>query len=440
MLAEGTGGFPILNTNDLLGGLQKIASEQDEYYLLGYVPSDSPEGSCHTLKVKVERSGMNVRARSGYCNVKSNDLLAGKPIEDELEAHSTSGTPAANTAAVAAGASGEAAVANGSFEVPYFYTAANEARVDVAAQLPASDIVFNKVKGKYHADVNILGVAKMPDGTVAAHFSDEVTMDLEKDDYEAFQKKPMQYENQFLVAPGKYNFTLVVGGGPDKFAKLESPLNVDAFDGKKIALSSPVLSNQMAKITDDNDTLDSQLLADKVPLIVKGMQLMPSSTNHFKKTDPVGLYAQVYVPQLGSSEVAPSLTGAKPSDAAASPAASGSTPSAAPAPGAAPSNAGASAPAAAAEPAVTATTATATQAKALVKLKYVIQDVKTKKVVYSTAPIDVTSFVQAGNPVVSIALKVPVDTLVPGDYALLMQAGDNAGAVTAVRGATFSVE
>jgi hypothetical protein len=73
-------------------------------------------------------------------------------------------------------------------------------------------------------------------------------------------------------------------------------------------------------------------------------------------------------------------------------------------------------------------------------LKYVIQDVKTKKVVYSTTPIDVTSFVQAGNPVVSIALKVPVDTLVPGDYALLMQAGDNAGAVTAVRGATFSVE
>ena len=84
----------------------------------------------------------------------------------------------------------------------YFYTAANEARVDVSAQLPPSDIVFTKDKGKYHADVNILGVAKLPDGTVAAHFSDEVTMDLEKSDYEEFQKKPMQYENQFLIAPG----------------------------------------------------------------------------------------------------------------------------------------------------------------------------------------------------------------------------------------------
>jgi len=51
-LAEGTGGFTIFNTNDLLGGLQRIASEQNEFYLLGYVPADSPEGSCHTLKVK----------------------------------------------------------------------------------------------------------------------------------------------------------------------------------------------------------------------------------------------------------------------------------------------------------------------------------------------------------------------------------------------------
>ena len=37
-LAEGTGGFTIFNTNDLFGGLQRIANEQNEFYLLGYVP------------------------------------------------------------------------------------------------------------------------------------------------------------------------------------------------------------------------------------------------------------------------------------------------------------------------------------------------------------------------------------------------------------------
>jgi len=75
-LAEGTGGFTIFNTNDLLGGLQRIASEQNEFYLLGYVPPETAEGSCHTLKVKLNHGGgMNVRARTGYCNSRSANVL-----------------------------------------------------------------------------------------------------------------------------------------------------------------------------------------------------------------------------------------------------------------------------------------------------------------------------------------------------------------------------
>jgi VWFA-related protein len=38
MLAGGTGGFTIFNTNDLLGGLEKIARERNEFYILGYAP------------------------------------------------------------------------------------------------------------------------------------------------------------------------------------------------------------------------------------------------------------------------------------------------------------------------------------------------------------------------------------------------------------------
>src|SRR5271154_2491367 len=98
-LATGTGGFPILNTNDLMAGLEKIAREQSEYYLLGYAPADSPAGSCHTLKVRVERSGTNVRARSGFCNIVSTDLLAGKPIEKEMESRASAPATTAGTAA-----------------------------------------------------------------------------------------------------------------------------------------------------------------------------------------------------------------------------------------------------------------------------------------------------------------------------------------------------
>ena len=86
-LAAGTGGFPIFNSNDFLAGLDKIAKELDEYYVLGYVPPPkSGEGACHTIKVRMERSGVNVRARSGYCDARSSDFLAGKAEGKTLEA------------------------------------------------------------------------------------------------------------------------------------------------------------------------------------------------------------------------------------------------------------------------------------------------------------------------------------------------------------------
>src|SRR5207248_11369941 len=119
-LAEGTGGFVIVNSNDLLGGLEKIAKEQNEYYILGYTPTDSPEGTCHTLRVKVDRGGTNVRARSGYCNVKPVDLLAGNPIEKNLE-NRAAGSQAGNVAA--------------SMQAPFFDTGPNTARVNVAREI-----------------------------------------------------------------------------------------------------------------------------------------------------------------------------------------------------------------------------------------------------------------------------------------------------------------
>jgi VWFA-related protein len=66
MVAEATGGTSVRNTNDLLGGLERVANESSTYYLLGYQPEKSPDGKWHKLEVKVSRPGLKVRARRGY--------------------------------------------------------------------------------------------------------------------------------------------------------------------------------------------------------------------------------------------------------------------------------------------------------------------------------------------------------------------------------------
>ena len=45
-LASHTGGFPIVDVNDLIGGMQKVAEEMHESYILGYIPPN-PEHDGH---------------------------------------------------------------------------------------------------------------------------------------------------------------------------------------------------------------------------------------------------------------------------------------------------------------------------------------------------------------------------------------------------------
>ncbi len=132
-LANGTGGLVVRNTTDLLGGLQNIAQEQDQYYALTYVAPESKEGTCHALRVKVDRKGTTVRSRTSYCTEKPLDLLAGTSAGKELE-NRASGAQAGDIAA--------------SIQLPYFYLSPNVARVNLAMEIAADALKFENAKGQ----------------------------------------------------------------------------------------------------------------------------------------------------------------------------------------------------------------------------------------------------------------------------------------------------
>jgi VWFA-related protein len=65
-LAEATDGLAIVDSNDLAGGLRRVVDDLSSYYLLGYYSSGKLDGRFHTIKVRVKRPGVQVRARRGY--------------------------------------------------------------------------------------------------------------------------------------------------------------------------------------------------------------------------------------------------------------------------------------------------------------------------------------------------------------------------------------
>src|SRR5262249_23728221 len=135
-------------------------------------------------------------------------------------------------------------------QAPYFYTEPNVARVNLAMEIPSNSVQFNKEKGKYHASLNVLGIAYKPDGSIGAKFSDTVNLDLEKDEMKEFTKQPYEYQNQFDAASGDYKLTVVVSSGGDAFGKFEKDLKVDPYDGKQFSLGGVVLTNSMQKVSD----------------------------------------------------------------------------------------------------------------------------------------------------------------------------------------------
>ena len=284
-LAAGTGGFVIANTNDLLAGLEKIGHEQNEYYLLGYTPPEAAEGTCHTIQVKiVDRGGTNVRSRTGYCNAKPQDLLAGSSVEKGLEA-------------IAVGTA--EGTLHASMLAPYFYTSSNVARVNVAMEIPTEKLKFEKEKGKFNATVHVLGLIRKPDGAVAARFSDALKLHLEnKKEVEAFKENPLHYESQFDVASGQYTLKVAFSSSGENFGKVETPLLIDPYDGKQFSISGVALSRSFVKLDEVDAGMEAAMIEDRKVLVSRGIQIIPSGSNQIKKTDKPLLYLEVYAPAL----------------------------------------------------------------------------------------------------------------------------------------------
>jgi VWFA-related protein len=83
-LAEQTGGFAVMNTNDLSRGLRRITDDVRDYYVIGYTPEDGTfalsgrKPRDHKVSISVRRAGLRVKTRKGFLGV-SDPHEAGGP-------------------------------------------------------------------------------------------------------------------------------------------------------------------------------------------------------------------------------------------------------------------------------------------------------------------------------------------------------------------------
>ena len=84
-LAEQTGGFAVVNTNDLARGLSRIGGDVRDYYVIGYEPDHdtfAPKGKpprLHKIAVNVRRAGVRVKTRREFIGVSDPERPSGPP-------------------------------------------------------------------------------------------------------------------------------------------------------------------------------------------------------------------------------------------------------------------------------------------------------------------------------------------------------------------------
>ncbi len=195
-LADRTGGRAYYNTNDLKNAVRQAIGDSEVTYTLGYHPVNGDmDGKFRDIKVKVDRSGLNVRYRKGY--------FAMKP---------TSETPQARAAeiqsAVWSPLDATALPLNARVD---FVNTPQPNTVHVFVQADARNLSFEQKDDRHVGDIDIFIVQKDDRGNVVGDSTHEtLDMHLKEETYQKIVKQGLIYERAFPRKPGATKLRVVV--------------------------------------------------------------------------------------------------------------------------------------------------------------------------------------------------------------------------------------
>jgi VWFA-related protein len=225
-IADATGGFATTNTNDLGGGVGRMLSDLDHYYMLGFYPSDRNGKGYRGVQLEVDRPGVTLRYRRGY---QAEGAPAASPANrDAVAALAAGALPSADlplrlfaAAAPAVSATAQVSVALEADEPPGSTPPGAAARDEVTYEVMAVDEAAAKIvaRTKHTVTVPLAGRAS---GAVASF--------------------PVRVDDVLNLAPGHYQLRAAFSSGRlhaggSVYLSLEVP---DVRAGR-LALGDPVL-------------------------------------------------------------------------------------------------------------------------------------------------------------------------------------------------------
>ena len=155
-MAENTGGVAVVNTNDLVAGVRRIADETAAFYLLGYYSTNQKlDGKFRRIEVKVTQPKVAISARRGYYS----------PTEEMMRASEAAGSgvtpPASPTKAPTELALDALGRLRAGAEL-FTYAVATPGEIDVVAEIAANEVEL----GRWKTGAEVTATVTAADGAV----------------------------------------------------------------------------------------------------------------------------------------------------------------------------------------------------------------------------------------------------------------------------------
>jgi VWFA-related protein len=211
--ADMTGGKAFYNTNDLAGSFQRAADDAASYYMLGYyLDTHNNKPGWRTLKVKVGKKDVEIRARTGFfvTNSTMNPLLS-RNLDIANALHSPiEGTGVPVT-------------------VQWLSVAAvgDKKKAVFLAHMPAGSLSFDPA-GRDQLNFDFSALAYDKDGKEAGQASLSFTKPVPEAQLASVRANGVDFRNTLQLTPGKYTVRFVVRDNvTGKVGSVTAPLTVN---------------------------------------------------------------------------------------------------------------------------------------------------------------------------------------------------------------------
>lgn len=239
-LAKETGGFPIVNQNDISGGVNKILEDQS-YYLIAYEPEDetfdTATNKFNKIEVKVKRDDAVARYRSGFFTSSSD------AEQTALNLNPSSNLMKALTSPFAV---------NGidvKLNALFGHSKKRGYYVHSFLHIDANDLDFKKMpNGEYQTVFDILAISYGDNGQPFDKNSVSATLKVKEETYKRFLAQGFAYSFVFPVKkPGAYQMRVaLVERGTNKMGSSNQFVEIPNLKKEGLTLSGVVLENMTA--------------------------------------------------------------------------------------------------------------------------------------------------------------------------------------------------